>query len=150
MDKDIRYLKIARDISEWSKDPKRKIGAIIVGLKGQIISQGYNGFPRGFDDSLERFNDKILKRKYIIHAEANALYNALYSGVSVEGCTIYIHGLLPCVECAKAIVQSGIKRVVTDSDFVSETWRQSNEDALEIFKEASIDFDNFKDLNCLK
>lgn len=145
LEKDKKYLKIAADIAEWSKDPDRKVGAIIVGLKGQIVSQGFNGFPRGFDDSLERFKNKIQKRKYIIHAEANAIFNALYSGVSVENCTVYIHGLPPCAECAKALVQSGISRVVTDSKPISKNWQQSNEDALDIFKEADVEFNYVKD-----
>ena len=72
---DARYLKIAKDVSEWSKDPSTKVGAVIVGDKHQIVSQGYNGFPRGFKDSLDRLENKPVKYQYTIHAEANALYN---------------------------------------------------------------------------
>lgn len=138
--KDERFIALTREIAEWSKDPSTKVGAIIVGDKGQIVSQGYNGFPRGFNDSSERYFTRSMKYKYIIHAEANAIYNALYNGASVEGCTIYVHGLPPCLECAKAIVQSGIKRVVTDSK-PDERWVQSNQDALDIFNEANIEFE---------
>lgn len=138
--KDLRFLNLAKEIAEWSKDPSTKVGAVVVGKKGQIVSQGYNGFPRGFDDSLKRFYDRPTKYKYIIHAEANAIYNALYNGASVENCTIYIHGLPPCLECAKAIVQSGIKRVVTDSK-PDERWAKSNQDAMDIFNEANIEFE---------
>lgn len=138
--KDERFITLTREIAEWSKDPSTKVGAIIVGDKGQIVSQGYNGFPRGFNDSTERYFTRSMKYKYIIHAEANAIYNALYNGASVEGCTIYVHGLPPCLECAKAIVQSGIKRVVTDSK-PDERWAQSNQDALDIFNEANIKFE---------
>ena len=77
--KDIRYLNLAKEISSWSKDPSTKVGAVIVGDKDQIISQGYNGFPRGFNDSDDIYKNKPIKYKYIIHAEANAIYNALYS-----------------------------------------------------------------------
>lgn len=142
--KDERFIALASEIAEWSKDPSTKVGAVVVGEKGQIVSQGYNGFPRGFDDSLERYFDRPTKYKYIIHAEANAIYNALYNGASVEGCTIYVHGLPPCLECAKAIVQSGIKRVVTDSK-PDERWLKSNQDAMDIFNEANIEFEY---LNC--
>ena len=133
-----RYLNIAKQIASWSKDPSTKVGAVIVGDKNQIISQGYNGFPRGFKDSLDRLYNRETKYKFTIHAEANALYNALYNGVSVNGTTIYVHGLPVCVECAKAIIQSGIKRVVYDS-LPKENWKQSNEDALKLFSEAGVD-----------
>lgn len=136
--KDIRFLNLSKEISSWSKDPSTKVGAIIVGQKGQIVSQGYNGFPRGFNDSERLYADKETKYRFIIHAEANAIYNALYNGASVEGCTIYVHGLPCCTECAKAIVQSGIKRVVYDSEPKS-NWVKNCEDALEIFKQANVE-----------
>lgn len=140
MNKDFKYLELANVISQWSKDPSTKVGAVIVGSKGQIVSQGYNGFPRGFDDSDERFYNREIKYKYIIHAEANALYNALYNGASVEGCTIYVHGLPVCSECAKAIVQSGIKKVVFDT-LPKENWIESNKFALEILREGHVEYE---------
>lgn len=136
--KDIRFLNLAKEISTWSKDPSTKVGAVVVGDRDQIISQGYNGFPRGFNDSEEIYSNKQLKYKYIIHAEANAIYNALYNGVYVEGATIYVHGLPVCSECAKAIVQSGITRVVYDSE-PKERWIQSCSDAMDIFKQAGVE-----------
>ena len=78
-----RYFKIAEQVSSWSKDPSSKIGAIIVGDKGQIISQGYNGFPRGVIDSEDRYNQRETKYKLVVHAEMNAILNAfLPEGVS--------------------------------------------------------------------
>lgn len=142
---DLRFLSLAKEIASWSKDPSTKVGAVVVGKKGQIVSQGYNGFPRGFDDGIDRYFYRPTKYKYIIHAEANAIYNALYNGASVEDCTIYVHGLPPCLECAKAIVQSGIKRVVTDSK-PDERWAKSNQDAMDIFNEANVEF---KLIGCL-
>lgn len=136
--KDIRFLNLAKEISTWSKDPSTKVGAVVVGDRDQIISQGYNGFPRGFNDSEEIYSNKQLKYKYIIHAEANAIYNALYNGAYVEGATIYVHGLPVCSECAKAIVQSGITRVVYDSE-PKERWIQSCSDAMDIFKQAGVE-----------
>lgn len=146
-----RYLNIAKQIASWSKDPSTKVGAVIVGDKNQIISQGYNGFPRGFKDSLDRLYNRETKYKFTIHAEANALYNALYNGVSVNGTSIYVHGLPVCVECAKAIIQSGIKRVVYDS-LPKENWKQSNEDALKLFSEAGVDvvYEELEELKELK
>lgn len=138
IEKDKRYLKLAKEISTWSKDPSTKVGAVIVGDKGQIVSQGYNGFPRGFDDSDGRFGDKQVKYRYIIHAECNALYNALYNTSQVANCTIYVHGLPVCQECAKAIIQSGIARVVYDSE-PKPRWVDSTNIALEMFKEANVE-----------
>ena len=79
-----RFLEIAKEVSTWSKDPSSKIGAVIVDSNTkQIISQGYNGFPRGIVDNLEVLNNRELKYKYVIHAEINAIFNALYNGSSV-------------------------------------------------------------------
>lgn len=135
---DLRYIKLAKEIASWSKDPSTKVGAVIVGKKGQIVSQGYNGFPRNFKDTIERYADRQTKYKYIIHAEANAIYNALYNGASVENCTIYVYGLPCCSECAKAIIQSGIKRVVYNTD-PKPNWVENTNFALELFKEANIE-----------
>jgi len=135
-----RYLDLAKQISGWSKDPSRQIGAVIVGDKGQIISQGYNGFPRGIHDSPNRLNDRETKYKYVVHAEANAIYNAIHNGASTEGATIYVTGLPVCHECAKAIIQTGIKKVVMDTR-PDLHWLESGNLALEMFVEAGIDFE---------
>ena len=136
---DMRFMTIAKEISEWSKDPSRKIGAVIVGKNKQIISQGYNGFPRGIEDKDSRLNDRQTKYQYIIHAEMNAIYNALYNGSSVQNSTIYVHGLSVCHECAKAICQVGISRVVMDTK-PDERWSDSCRLALEIFNECGIKY----------
>ena len=112
---DQRFLDLAKQIASWSKDPSRQIGAVIVGHNRQIISQGYNGFPRGIRDDEDRYNDRETKYKYVVHAEANAIYNALANGAKLEGSTLYVTGLPVCHECAKAIIQTGIKRVVYDT-----------------------------------
>jgi dCMP deaminase len=132
-----RYFKLAREISTWSKDPSTCIGAVIVGDKGQIISQGYNGFPRGIDDSQERYNDRPLKYKYVVHAEANAIYNAIHNGASTNGASIYISGLPVCHDCAKAIIQSGIKEVYMDTA-PSDRWTESCDFGFDMLKEAGV------------
>lgn len=93
----------------WSKDPTTKVGCLIVDDKRRILSFGYNGFPRGVHDLEERLNDRPTKHKFTCHAERNALDQAM---VDVSGCDLYTT-LFPCVECAKSIIQKGIKRVVT-------------------------------------
>ena len=100
-----RFMHLTSEIAKWSKDPSRKIGAIIVGNYKQIISQGYNGFPRGVNDSDERYQDRETKYKFVVHAEMNAILNALYNGSSVKGSTIFVSGLPVCNECAKGVAQ---------------------------------------------
>lgn len=133
-----RYLKLAQEVSTWSKDPSTKVGAVIVGNNGQIISQGYNGFPRGIQDTEERLNNRPLKYKLVTHAELNALLNALYNGASVKDATIYVHGLPVCNECAKSIIQAGIKTVVYDTK-PKDQWKEQTEFALNMFKEVGIE-----------
>ena len=99
-----------------SKDPSTQVGAVIVDDDNRVVSIGYNGLPRGCSDDefpWEREGD-ILETKYpfVVHAELNAILN---SRNSVKDCTIYV-SLFPCNECAKAIIQSGIKRIVYESD----------------------------------
>lgn len=134
-----RYLDLAKSVASWSRDPSRKIGAVIVGKKGQIISQGFNGFPRGIDDTPERYNDRETKYKYIVHAEANAIYNAIHNGASTNGATIYVTGLPVCHQCADAIIQTGIKRVVMDT-LPCSNWEESGNLAIQKFQEAGVEF----------
>jgi dCMP deaminase len=106
---DRRFLDLADHVAQWSKDPRTKVGAVIVDQKNRVVSIGYNGFPRGVDDSDKRYENRALKHKLVAHAERNALDNA---PLMVEGCTLYVP-LMPCNECAKSIVQKGITKVVT-------------------------------------
>lgn len=135
-----RYLQIAKDVASWSKDPSRQIGAVVVGEKGQIISQGYNGFPRGINDDYKRYAHRPTKYKYVVHAEMNAIYNAIHNGASTDGATIYVTGLPVCHECAKGIIQSGIKKVVMDSK-PRDSWLESCELALSMFDEAGVEYE---------
>jgi dCMP deaminase len=140
-----RYFNIAKETASWSKDPSKRIGAVIIGDKGQIKSQGYNGFPRGIVDSEERYNDRPTKYKYVIHAEQNVIYNALHNGTSVLGDTIYVTGLPVCHECAKAIIQVGIKKVVYDTPISDDLrWNESGLLALDMFKEAGVEVEFYE------
>jgi dCMP deaminase len=106
-----------------SKDPSTQVGACIVSEDNKILSIGYNGFPRGCSDDEfpwdrqeeDPYNSKYL---YVAHSELNAILN--YRGGSLEGAKIYV-SLFPCNECAKAIIQSGIKTVIYDSDKYHDT-----------------------------
>lgn len=135
-----RYLGVAKVVSHWSKDPSTQVGAVAVGSKGQLLSQGYNGFPRGIEDDVNRLNDRETKYQYIVHAEMNCIYNATYNGVSLDGSTMYIYGLPICSECAKGIIQVGVKKVVMPNRLVPEKWRQSFELTKSMFVEAGVEW----------
>lgn len=143
-----RYLKIAQEVATWSKDPSTKVGAVIIGDNGQIVSQGYNGFPRGILDTIERLNDRPLKYKLVVHAERNALLNALYNGASVKGCALFVHGLPVCNECAKSIIQAGISKVYYDT-LPKEQWQEQTDFALKMFQESgvNVEYVNAKESN---
>ena len=141
---DARYIRLAREVASWSKDPSRRIGAVAVGAKGQVLAQGYNGFPRGIDDSEERYNDRERKYGLVVHAEMNVIYNATYNGVSLDGATLYVTGLPVCSECAKGIIQVGIKRVVMDEIIIPDSWQDSWLKTKEMFNETNIQWDFIK------
>jgi len=137
---DKRYLDLAKQVSTWSKDPSRKIGAVAVGSKGQVLAQGYNGFPRGIEDSFDRYEDRPTKYRLVVHAEMNVIYNATYNGVSLDGATLYVHGLPVCSDCAKGVIQVGIKRVVMPYQDIPDHWAESWKNTKEVFDEAGIDY----------
>ena len=136
---DERYLQLAKDIAQWSKDANTQVGAVAVGDKGQILSQGYNGFPRGILDTPDRLNNRETKYKYVVHAEMNAIYNATYSGVSLDGAVLYVYGLPICSECAKGIIQVGIKKVIIEKSKELDNWNESVALSQEMFDEAGVE-----------
>jgi dCMP deaminase len=134
-----RYLDVAKEVATWSKDPSKKIGAIAVGDKGQILSQGYNGFPRGVKDTDNRYDVREEKYKYVVHGEMNCIYNACNSGVSLNGATLYVTGLPVCSECAKGIIQVGISKVVMEyPKDIPDNWKESMILTQQMFLEAGV------------
>lgn len=125
---DRRYLRMARIWAENSYCVRRKVGALIVKDK-MIISDGYNGTPSGFENICEDETGKT--KSYVLHAEANAITKIARSSNSSEGATLYVTAS-PCIECAKLIIQAGIKRVV-----YAEKYRL--EDGLELLRRANIE-----------
>lgn len=143
---DQRYIEMAQQVSRWSKDPSTKIGAVAVDSKKRILSTGYNGFPRGIEDTPERWNDREVKYKLVVHAEMNMIYNASYNGVSLDGSTLYVYGLPCCSDCARGIIQVGVKRVVMPTMDIPEKWLQSWNLTKEMFNEAGVQYE-FLDLD---
>ena len=137
---DARWLEMAGIVSTWSKDPSTQIGAIAVRDK-RLISTGYNGFPRGIQDLDDRWNNREEKYKYVVHAEMNCIYNANYHNQSLKGSTMYIVGLPVCHECAKGIIQAGVKRVVAEFKDAPLKWAKSTKITEKMFKEADVVYD---------
>ena len=105
---DLRYLRMAKIWAENSYCTRRQVGALIVKDK-MIISDGYNGTPSGFENICE--DEHGLTKPYVLHAEANAITKIACSGNNSGGATLYVTDA-PCIECAKLIIQAGIKRVI--------------------------------------
>lgn len=117
-----------------SKDRRKQVGAVIIGPDNEPRSKGYNGPPRGFDDEAEDIHHQPLKDEIWEHAERNAIYNAALVGISTKNCKMYVT-FPPCANCARAIVQCGIKEVIIlqSKDALSETsrWFFTNSVAIE-------------------
>ena len=109
---DEMYIRMAKIWATNSYCKRRQVGALIVKDK-MIISDGYNGTPSGFENDCE---DNNVTKPYVLHAEANAITKVAKSGNSSEGATLYVTAS-PCIECAKLIIQSGIKRVVYSEEY---------------------------------
>lgn len=124
-----RFIQMAEFVAQWSKDPSTKCGAVIVGEDNEVLATGFNGFPRGVketdeymvtsggeDWAEEQLNDRWErpgKYEWVEHAERNAIYNAARSGVRTQGATMYLNYAVECCAgCTRAIIQSGIRRVV--------------------------------------
>lgn len=115
---DIAYMKMAMAISELSYAKRKKVGSIIVSPEGQVISQGFNGTPTGFDNCCEDvMTDGTLKTKpEVLHSESNAISKCAKFSSSTKGATLYVT-LSPCIDCAKLIIQSEINKVVYLEDY---------------------------------
>ena len=109
-----KFLGVAEAIAALSKDPSRKVGAIALDDKHNIIATGYNGFPRKVKDLPERYNNKELKYKFVSHAEMNLVAQAAYGGRRLDGATVIITELFPCSTCTKLLIQAGIIRIITN------------------------------------
>lgn len=108
---DNRWIDMAFLVASWSKDRSRKVGAVIVDDRQVVVSLGWNGFPRGIHDHIDARHERPAKYLWTEHAERNAFYNAAANGAATQGCILY-SVLYPCADCARAIIQGGIKRVV--------------------------------------
>ena len=139
MDKwDVRFVKLAQHLAGWSKDPSTKVGCVVVGPDREIRSTGFNGFPRGIEDTAERLSNRDLKYPLICHAEENAIMHAARIGVALKGCTAYVTWP-PCTRCARSLVQAGVREVLYPAGLeIPERWQADFELSSSLFKEAKV------------
>ncbi len=130
---DLRYMRMARIWAENSYCERRKVGALIV-KERMIISDGYNGTPCGFENVCEDENNKT--KPYVLHAEANAITKVARSSNSSEGATLYVTSS-PCIECAKLIIQAGIRRVVYAEEY-------HTPDGIDLLKRAGVEIEHLE------
>lgn len=131
-DYDVVYMKMAMDLATLSYAERKKVGAIIVSENDQIIAQGYNGTPHGFNNCCEDIleNGELITKPEVLHAETNAIAKcAKYCSSTVDS-TLYVT-LSPCINCAKLIIQAEIKRVVYLEDY-------RNNDGLDLLRKCGI------------
>jgi len=125
-----------------SKDENTNVGAVIVGPNNEIRSTGYNSFPRNCDDTNPDRQIRPEKYYWFEHAERNAIYNAARVGTPLEGCIMYVPEI-PCMDCARAIVQSGIVAVITHftwmgADTARKNWDEHHKRTIELFEECGV------------
>ena len=141
---DRRYLELAKYVANnWSRDPSTKVGAVLVNYENNREFIGYNGFPIGVDDNPDRYTDRDLKLKLVVHAEVNVILKA---GHLAKGATLYVYpsfSLPPiCDSCAKLAIQSGIKEVVgyisNPDDPRAKRWADSIAYSVMMFKESGV------------
>lgn len=132
---DLKFMRVARLVGSWSRDPNVKVGCVIVNDDHNQLSGGYNGFPRGIKDDA-RLDDREMKLKIVVHAEANAIAAAARNGSMIKGTTIYCT-FCPCSQCASLIIQAGIKRCLwVRSD--REHWKVNQDLAKSLLSEAGV------------
>lgn len=135
------FLEIAEQVKLKSKDQSTQIGAVIVGKNNEIRSTGYNSFPRGLNDNIPERQERPEKYYFMVHAEINSIINASRVGVSIEGSTMYITCGIPCCDCAKAIINAGIKKIVCknkNDDVIGDMWKEHRKRSIIMFQECGI------------
>jgi len=136
---DRRFIELARHISGWSKDPSTQVGCVVVGPDREIRSTGFNGFPRGIEDTMARLEDREFKYPLICHAEENAIMHAARIGISLKGCSAYVTWP-PCTRCARSLIQAGVETVHYPAEQeIPERWRGDFEMSTEMFHEAKVE-----------
>jgi len=129
---------MAAYVATASKDPSTQVGCVIVGPDREVRSTGFNGFPRGIADTVERYNDREQKYPLVCHGEENAILHAARIGVSVKGCIAYCTWP-PCTRCARSLAQVGIAEIVFPAGIeIPDRWKADFELSGALLKEAGV------------
>lgn len=134
------FMSMAFLVAMKSKDNNTHIGAVIVGPDNEVRSVGYNSFVRGINDDVSERQEKPEKYFWFEHAERNAIYNATLMGLSLKNCRMYTNGI-PCMDCARGVIQSGIKEVIVHkkwNDGNKLKWKESCAKARDMLIEANV------------
>ena len=140
MNWDEYFINIAEQVKLKSKDRKTQIGVVVVGKDNEIVSTGYNSFPRGINDNLNERQERPEKYFWFEHAERNAIYNAARIGVSTLGTTMYMTCGMSCSDCARAIINSGVSKIVLrkGKGAKGNKWNESSVRSMKMFEEAGV------------
>jgi dCMP deaminase len=133
------FMREVYHVSTKSKDPSTKVGAVLI-RDNHTISSGYNGFPIGVDDNENRYSNRSIKYFFAVHAEDNCFLTAARFGISTINTILYTTGI-PCNECAKSIIQGGVKEVVIHKQWPEMThskWIESTDFTKVMFRESGI------------
>lgn len=141
---DRHFCEMTSFVASKSKDPSTKVGCVVTYPDHGICSTGFNGFPRGIDDTPERLHERKMKYALTVHAEMNAICNAAKHGHKTDGCIMYLPWF-SCSNCAKHVVQCGIKTVVFDKEYIMaedlvERWKEELLLASQVYREADVKF----------
>jgi dCMP deaminase len=141
-DWDRRFMELAKQSRSWSRDPSTQHGAVIVDGDHNVLAIGCNGFPRGIIDSPERFADRAIKLKIVVHSEENACLSCARTGTSARNATLYVSAQ-PCAKCAAVMIQAGITKVIINYDDIDEAfatrWADDIALARQILNEADVE-----------
>lgn len=137
-DWDSYFFDICDVVKKRSKDSSTQVGVVIVGPDNKVRATGYNGPPSGVDDTIPERHERPEKYHWFEHAERNAIYSAASIGTPLADCKMYVP-YIPCCECARGIIQSGILMVISKSRILSEYWHESQERGLVMFKESGVE-----------
>jgi len=135
------FLNIAEQVKEKSKDRNTKIGSVIIGPDNEIVSTGYNSFPRGINDDMEERQQRPEKYYWMVHGEMNSILNAARIGVSTKGCRMYLTCGVPCSNCGRAIINAGITEVYCKKEDTTrnrEKWDEEAARTLKMFEESGV------------
>jgi len=149
MQKFLEFFPVAEALAAKSRDRSTKVGALALDDDYDILSTGYNGFPRKVKD-LEERHERPMKYLYTSHAEENLVAQAARKGVSLKGSTVLVTSLFPCTTCSRLMIQAGVKRVIAPRPSTDTRWKEQGEVAFGMLQEAGVEVHYFGDTSTLE